>query len=295
MLTLIRDDVEYSLDDGSLAYYLGDEGWGMANLHRLSERGPLQDGDTDRGERLDPRYGSLLFEIVAENRTSLYAIRESFMTLFHPSEMLKLRWDLPAVGIGIGGAEYPAISRQFDVLYHSDMDFPSAKRTGYSQKFTVTMKANDPTCYDPNPIVLTFSGGGGAGMPFPLLVPITFGASAMNATIEMDQLGNADDYPIIRIVGPITNPIITNLTYGMKLDFTGITIGAGVTYEIDLRYGHKTVIELPSTNRVNQLSTDSDLSTWRLVRGDNDVSAQGTSITAATKVLVTYYKRYLGV
>ena len=35
--------------------YLGDQGFGLAPLHRITTRGPLQHGDSDIDFRLDPR------------------------------------------------------------------------------------------------------------------------------------------------------------------------------------------------------------------------------------------------
>ncbi len=293
MLTLIKDNVEYPLDDGSIGYYLGDQGWGMMPLHRISEHGPLQDGETDRGYRAEARIGKLYFELVGSSRYDLYLRHLALMNLFDPSAALKLRWDV--LEIDQKGQEGETLTRQFDVVYSGDMDFPAADKKGFSQKVSVKLKASDPTCYDPNRQLVEYNGGGGAGFRVPVIVPMTFGVSTFDITQSIEQVGNADEYPEITIVGPITSPIISNLSYGEKLDFTGTTISAGVTWVIDTRYGYKTIIELPSTNRLDKLSQDSDLATFRLRKGYNDIRAQGTGITSATKIQIRYYFRYTGV
>ena len=296
MIYLIKDNIEYSLDDGSIAYFLGDQGWGMMPLHRLSEHGPQQDGDTDRGYRAEARIGKLLFEIVAPTRFDLFAKREYLQTLFSPKASLKLKWYLERQSqMGL----FETWSRQFDVVFADDMDFPTTQKQGFAQRVSVSLKASDPTCYDPNRQLVEFNGGGGSGMVVPIHLGdasgLFFGASSLDQIQTVNNNGNADDYPEITIVGPAEDPVITSLSYGEKIDFNGTHIAAGVTYVLDTRYGYKTVIELPNTNRFDKLTDDSDLASFKLRPGGNDIRAVAAGITSATKIQVRYYHRYTGV
>jgi hypothetical protein len=91
------------------------------------------------------------------------------------------------------------------------------------------------------------------------------------------------------------------LTVERKLPFDGYTIGAGVTYEIDLRQHKKTVVDSTGQRRINQLSEDNDLAEWRLEadpQGDggvNNLTLTGTATSSATQVNILYYRRYPGV
>jgi hypothetical protein len=105
----------------------------------------------------------------------------------------------------------------------------------------------------------------------------------------------------IRITGPITSPVITNETTNEKLDFGVNSIGAGVSWDIDLRYGVKSIIQAASgVNKIQFLTEDSDLATWHIaadpevIGGANSIRVTGTAVTASTRVEISYLERYIG-
>lgn len=288
MLSWIRDGVRYSLDDGTYCWHLGDRGWGMAPVRRLAERGPLQHGETDRGFRLDPRFGTLILELDAATHPGLRSKRETLVALFAPSEAARdgaLEWDLDGR------------LRRIDCHYAGDMDFSSQDREGWTLRVAVTLKASDPTFYDPAGAAVTFNlGAGGGGFLVPMEVPHAVGASTIDTALALHYAGNWISYPnLIRVVGPIDNAVITNETTGEKLDFTGLLLGAGERRDIDLRYGHKTVLDENGANSIADLSSDSDLATWHLRPGTNSIRATGINAAAATRIDINYFVRYLGV
>jgi Siphovirus-type tail component, C-terminal domain len=285
VISWIVDGVETSLDDGSICYFIGDDGLGMPPMHRLSERGPLQHGDDDRGYRLDPRFFRLVLEVVGVSREDLYVQRAALIDLFKPA-------DSP----GIVRFSFGYGTRQIDCHYVSDMSMPSQDRQGFVQRVAVGFKGNDPSFYDPTAYALTFGNvGGGTGWVIPWVIPWTLGASILDGSTVIDYPGNWLSFPTIRITGPITDPVITNDTTGEKLDFTGTTIASGHYYDIDLRYGYKTVKLDDGTNEIANLTSDSDLATWHLEPGSNSISASGTAISGNTKIEINYQVRYLGV
>lgn len=294
-LVAIIDGVEQSLTDGNLCYLLGDDGLGMAPLHDLSERGPLQDGDTERGERLDARIFRLFLEIVGADYGDLFYRRHALITALKRSPApIKFRWDFQA------GAR-PAFSRQIDAKYVGDMSMPSADRHPFSQTVVASFKAGDPTFYDPAAQTLTFTlGGGGGSFVVPVPVPTAVGASTIDAYAAVNYAGSARTYPVIRVTGPITNPIIENETTGDVLDFTGIIIASGNYYEIDLRYGAKTVVDQTGANKLSDLTDDSDLATWRIAEaptapgGINSIHVSGSGADANSKIDITWLVRYIG-
>jgi hypothetical protein len=118
----------------------------------------------------------------------------------------------------------------------------------------------------------------------------------------MQYDGDVASFPsIIRITGPITNPVITNQSTGEKLDFTGTTIAGGDYYDIDLRYGLKTIVDASGNDVFSDLTSDSDHATWHIAADDevtdgiNTVRVQGSSITASTKIEINYLNRYGGI
>lgn len=119
-------------------------------------------------------------------------------------------------------------------------------------------------------------------------------------TTFVNYAGDWPEYPIVRINGPISDPIVTNTSTGETLDFTGHSIGSADYYEIDTRGGYKTVRNSGGDIKIGDLSEDSDLETFHLAPdqeatgGVNVLVFSGTAIGTATNVVVTYYNRYTG-
>ena len=294
--------VEHSLTDGSLCYFQGDDGLGMSPLHRLIERGPLQHGETDRGFRLDPRFFRLFLDVEGSSWENLWTKRNSLLDIFRPTnDPVIVRWTFDPDAAGLGG--FDSTIRQIDAFLEGDMKMPSSRREAFAQKVVVGLKANDPTFYDPTAIAVTFQLGGASGsnMPVPSEVPTEIGGSTIDQSTAVNYTGNVQSYPVIRVTGPITDPVITNNTIGLGLDFTGTTIAGGDYYDIDLRYGEKSVEDSSGDNQLADLVNSSDFATWRLETspdapsGINSINVAGTAATSSTKVELTYWVRYIGI
>jgi hypothetical protein len=285
MIDLIRNGVAYSLDDGTYATYIDDEGFDLAPLHRLVERGPLQHGETDRGFRLDPRLGTLVLQLPpASGRSAAKTHRQALLGLFAPGyTQLALRWTWDDGAV-----------RQIDV---HPTGLIGEHMAGYNRRVAVTLRAPDPTFYDPAGKAVTFRlGGGGDALEVPLEVPMVVGASVIDAATVVTNDGDWLSYPhLIRITGPIEDVMITNETTGEVLSFDGVAIAAGDHYDLDLRYGHKTVVDSTGANKIADLTEDSDLATWHLEPGANSIRVTGLDATEATKVEISFFERYIGI
>jgi len=289
MLTLIRGGKRYSLDDGSIAYLLAYDGWGMPPTHRLQTRGPLQHGEFDLGFRLDPRIGRIVLAIKGNSRNDMLIKSEALIRLFKPADdTLSLEW------------QYGDIIRLIDVIAIGDMTMPSSDQSGFTQKIVITLNASDPTFYGPSDKTVIFSSGVGEYLcVIPMEVPTYVGTNVLDQSEIINYGGSWDSYPYIRIVGPITDCVIRNSTTGDKLDFSGKTIAPGGYYDIDTRYGFKTVKDDQGANRIMDLNSDSDLATFRLVAksysldGINNIHITGTSSSNQTQVIFGFRERYL--
>jgi hypothetical protein len=291
-LDAIVGGTTYSLNDGTYVYWIGEDGVGNTPSRRITEQGPLQHGDTDVDVRLDPRVFRESFQIIPASLSAHYDARKALLRFLRPSATkMQLKWTLDNGDV-----------RQIDCVVIDGPNFASTEREGFAQKLVVQFRAADPTFYDPTQIATTFGVGAGAGaFSYPLSFPVSFGGSTVNQTRTITYDGTWREYPVIVIAGPITNPIISNLTTGDKLDFTGITISAGDSYTIDCRYGYKTVTNAAGTNKIADLTNDSDLATFSLeaapdvAGGNNDIQVTGTSANATTQVYLRYYNRYVGI
>lgn len=264
--------------------YLGDQGFGMAPMHRITQRGPLQQGDSDIDFRLDPRILQLPLLIEASTLDSGYTAREALTKIF-----------TPANGFGTLRITTETMDRAIDCVTLGGMDFNVDPATGWHVRTVVQLRASDPTWYNPTPV----SGGAtpsiaGTPTPVPLTIPWTAGASTINSTITTTNTGTWISYPIITVIGPISNLVITNTTTGDKIEVSG-TVSSGDTWTFDLRYGRKTVIDQTGANKASTITADSSLATFAIERGANAITVSGTSAGSTSSVSIIYYTRYVGV
>ena len=291
-VSLIRGSTITSLTDGVLARLLGIDGTGEAPVHRIEERGPQQHGATDRDFRLDPREVQLALWVQGDSLADLETKRKALIDALRPTSAAKaLRFTLD------NGAVY-----QIDGHSAGSMTMPLAGGDGFALRTGVTFRAADPTFYDPTGDTVSLAVGGGAdAFVVPMPVPHYVGASTLDANTAIAYAGTWRAYPVIRITGPISGPVITNVSTGEDLAFTGVTIVAGNWYTIDLRYGYKTVTNSSGANKIAELSNASDLATWHLADdsevtgGVNSITVTGTAGAAATRVDIIYNARYVGI
>lgn len=258
--------------------YLGDQGFGLAPLHRITTRGPLQNGDSDIDFRLDPRI--LQIPLLIKNDMTAapvarhYSIREALLRIFNPSSSGILR-----VRIGsMDGTVITVIDYQINVKVLGGLTF-DVDPVDYHVRTVVQLRADDPTWYDATiPSGSTF----------------TYFDTNIGGTQIASVGGNWPTFPVIRINGPITNPTITNNTTGQSIAITA-TITAGNWFELDLSYGKKTVVDNLGANRISTVSASSNLATWSFIPGNNTIAVTGTGITGASDLTFTFYRRFTGI
>lgn len=293
-LTAIVGSTSYDLSDGAVRYHIANDGLGMAPVERLTERGPLQDGETAIGFRLTARTINLVLVIDGTDEAGYFTQRNALLNIFKPrTTPIKLRFTLPDASI-----------RQIDTYYVNGMGLSSADKGAfgpYSHKVGFQLVAPDPTWYDPTTIAVNFGITAASGtFAVPLAVPISVGSSTLNQTTTVTYTGTWKTFPTVTIYGPVANPVITNETTGDKLDFTGTTIANGDYFVIDTRYGYKTVVDSTGTNKIATLTDDSDLATFSLEadpdapNGVNSISVTGSSANTTTAVYLSYFNRYVG-
>lgn len=284
---------EHQLDGGNPYTYLGSDGLGAAPRRRISERGPQQHGDTDLGYRLEPRVFSLLLQIEAVDAETFWNERDTLIGYFAP-------YHEPIVAFFLKNGRTRYIACQMV----GDLMMGDSEYMGTIQKAALQLKAADPTFYDPVGRASTFAlGGGGDAFPVPHEVPHGVGASTLDQVNVVVYDGNWLSFPtLIRITGPIEDCVLTNETTGEALDFTGTTIAGGDYYDIDCRYGRKTVVDSAGVNRIANLTSDSDLATFHLAPdsaeapgGANSLRVVGSGVTETTGVALNWFDRYLGI
>lgn len=286
-IDVITAGVPHSISDGVTCTVIEAQGLGMMPLHRLSERGPQQHGESDRGWRGDSRI--VMFKLFVAP-PDLEAKRDSLAQWFIPRNVpLSLRFVR-----GDGQV------RQLDGHYLSDMDWPIDPAYRYSSMFPVRVRCDPPAFYDPAGVAAVFAlAAGGEEWEIPWEIPWKIGASTLDVSTPVTYPGTHPSYPVITVDGPINDLVITNNATGEKLDFTGDSVAVGEQRVIDLRYGNKTVVDELGADCIALLTTDSDLATWHLAPhpdapgGINSIQVTGSACAASTRVAIQFFVWYV--
>jgi hypothetical protein len=132
-------------------------------------------------------------------------------------------------------------------------------------------------------------------------------------TVDIDYAGlsrlGAPEYPRFRILGPITDPMLTNETTGEVIDLSdnGGIVLADPTEWIDIDLTDKTMLDQDGNSVDQYLTVASDLATWHLAAagerlpsgayctGTNTIRVTGSGINSDTVVVMSYFDRYSGV
>lgn len=283
----IVDNTTYALSGRTPYAFISLTGLGLPPVRRIKERGPQQHGSTDVGFLLDERMLNLALLITGSTLELVDTYRDDL------ARMLKPRTTAGKLRVTRDDGEL----RQIDCHVAGVVDFPNTlqERIGASQMVVVQFEAADPIWYDPTLINVIFDVSDNvSGVEIPLMIPFLYSAATeLDAVESLSYDGDWETFPTIYITGPANDLVITNGTTGKKLDFTGHNIGSGDIYEIDLRYGYKTVTDDTGTRQNAALTDDSNLVDWSLVPGVNDIHVEiASGLTAATLIRIELYKRF---
>jgi len=126
------------------------------------------------------------------------------------------------------------------------------------------------------------------------------GGSLASRTFSITYDGSWPAYPVIQILGPADDMLLTNNTTGEKLELD-YEIADGETVTFDTRFGFKTVESDTAGNIVGYLTTDSDLTTFHLeidpvaTDGLNSFTLSAGNTTASTRLTIRWEDRYLAI
>lgn len=121
------------------------------------------------------------------------------------------------------------------------------------------------------------------GLTVPFTVPFTINATTVSGQVNLTNPGNMAGPVRIRIIGPVTGPVITHVSAGRSLEFSmSLVLQAGEWLDIDM--DAHTVLANDTANRRNYVISDS----WSAFEvGDNT-----WKFTAATYDAVTFMTVY---
>ena len=287
--------IYYNISDQSPAFpvhYLGDENFGMAPLHMITSRSPVQNGDTTLDFRLDPRIIQIPLLVECETLQEQYDQRNYLLQLFKPSNV-----DGQLIVIYPDGRQ-----RYITTRVLGGLDFNMETSAGHSIRAVVKLRCSDPTWYDPTQYTLPLVTISGTATVYPKIYPTTYGTTIFGGSFIINYLGTWLSYPIITVTGPVTNFSITNTSSNQNITLTaGTVIAPGTTLRFDLRYGFKTVTDQTGANRIGLVDSSSELAQFAIYpapdvsNGINTLVVAGTGTSIASSVYLSYYDRFIGI
>jgi phage-related protein len=145
----------------------------------------------------------------------------------------------------------------------------------------------DPNYYDNNLQTSVMQISAALGRTYNKTFNYTYGGGSATVTTTISNIGWATTYPIIRINGPITNPVVGNSTSGDTLYFSG-TYSALDLLEIDL---YNQLITLNGNPARNLLISG----TWfDAPPGNSNFFFTGTgTLAGTTQATVSWYSAYI--
>lgn len=105
------------------------------------------------------------------------------------------------------------------------------------------------------------------------------------ASVSCSNAGNFDAVPLIRIYGPVTNPIVKNVTTDRTLFLDGLTLAGAEWVEIDIF--DRTVLRSDGTNLYHKLRFPGS-SFWLLQPGANTIELWGSASAGQTELNVSW-------
>lgn len=159
--------------------------------------------------------------------------------------------------------------------------------------------ASDPIALSPTVNELDIGTGQDGGRTYALTYPRIYPAGSAGDNIgTLTVGGNFQTWPLFRIFGPITNPIIEYLdgvtfaATGVQIAFTGLTIAAGDYLEVDTKTKTVLLNSDPGANRFNFVDFPNTVF-GPLQTGPAAVRFTGTTTTTSTELEVIWQNAYL--
>lgn len=144
---------------------------------------------------------------------------------------------------------------------------------------------------------IAFASGTGAevGRAYNLTFNRTYPASPVLGSVQVNNEGTADAWPIIRIYGACTEPNIENQTTGKKLELNSLTIAAGEFVEIDTRNKTVRLNGLASASRYDKVdfATSTPGLDLRIVPGINLFRFYPATAGVTAQAEITWRHSYL--
>lgn len=314
------EGIQFLLDAPPHRSVLDDTGLGMPPIEYVTSRGPFQHGETMKDFWLRPRIVQMTIRHNFCNRKTYWDGRADLLNVLRPnrSTITSMLYGSAYYGsytYGGSVACQPGFAfgtlrkyyadrriREIAVMILEGPKFEPRQRGQWDEwSFQEVLRfiAFDPIIYDPLLHITNLATPLVPGqLVFPITFPIVFSGSTPQVT-ALQYSGTWMEFPVIELVGPMTNPMITNDSTGETLQLL-TSIPAGTVVTICTQPGNKTILGDNGVNYIGFLSADSDLTTFHLAPdpeapgGLNQITAIASAGAVGSAINLKWYNRYIG-
>lgn len=161
-------------------------------------------------------------------------------------------------------------------------------RVGYA-KLALQWTATDPRRYsvDEHTMHCEIVSPSGTGLVYPLVYPLVYGPDIVAASVVCTNAYEADSPPRLVVTGPVTTPLVANVSTGVTLEY-GVSLASSADQlVIDVRAG--TVLLNGVDRAYTRTANSGPLADFLLAAGDNDLEFRASS-SAAGNALDVYWR-----
>jgi len=259
------------------------EGLGEAEVETQSQQAPYQDGSLYIESMIRDRIITIEIKIVAKSMEELDHLKANLTSTLSPK-------------LGLGTLEHESASgiKEIQAIAESLPYFPDGdnNRGPLYQKALITLVAHNPYWLDPVQNTRELKAYEG-DFTFPFEFPVQFGIESDTTTIYNE--GDTEAPVIVEINGPITRPLIENITTGEHMQINAI-IQADQTLVIDTSPRNKRV-EIRSENETRKVMGyfDHGGDFWLLAPGENEIRYRADAGIAEATATVSWQSQYVGI
>jgi hypothetical protein len=286
--------VEYRLHAPDTKWVLSSTGSGMPPVEYVSVRGPYQHGETLLGMHLRPRTVQLVIRQNGADRTDYWRLRAALLEGIRPNKQT------PGTPLAAGKLrKYISIGQilDLDCVVHAGPNFEGSKPEAWDEwsiQEVLRFIALNPVYYNPLQLCVTFgvdvASAQECAQGFNFFV---VGCGGFNVPVEVEYTGTWEEYPTLEVTGPASNFRLDNLTTDEHIQLNYV-LPDGARMFWDLAYGRKTIRRDNGDNLLGFLTDSSDLGTWSLVPGTNNIKVSANATSLGTSANLCYYRRYIG-
>lgn len=257
---------EYDLNDLANRALADYSGLGLPPVEIVTQKPPFSDGEVYVSVSFSSRVVNLGIRLHRSTRSLLFTEHQTLLNAFNPSRGAgKLKKVLP------DGTE-----RRLDCRVVGGLDFDKAQMVGpAAQGIVIQLKALSPFWYDPTQKQQASTLNGSA-----------------NVDVVCNNAGDVSVFPTITLQPTCQDVVITNVTTGKIITFSGYTIPGGRTLTIECGVGQKTAALDTGTNVIGYITSTSTL--FSLQKGNNTIRFSATASNTGA-FAVKWYNQYLGV